>query len=825
MIPTAAEPVALDVASAYQSLRQALDRSLAIVEFDLEGTVLVANDNFLQTFGYTLDEVRGRHHRLFCPQEVLESGDYPSFWETLGRGEFHSGVYRRQRKDGRVVWIRATYNPLLDAEGRPVRIIKFATDITESRLQAVEYEGKIAAIHRSQAVIEFDLQGNVLWANDNFLGMTGYALEELRGRHHSLMCPADYARSADYALLWNRLGQGIFDSGVYKRIRRDGRPIWIQATYNPILDAEGRAYKVVKFATDVTAAQLQAAEFQGKMAAIDRAQAVIEFDLHGNILDANENFLSALGYSLEEVRGKHHRIFCEPDYARSPGYRLFWEKLGRGDFDTGLYKRRASDGRQVWIQATYNPILDAEGHPYKVVKFASDVTESQLRNSDYEGKVAAIDRSQAMAEFSLEGTVLTANRNFLLALGYQADEVVGKHHRIFCPDDYARSAEYRLFWDKLARGEFDAGVYKRRNSRGEEIWIQATYNPIFDADGKPCKVVKFAVDITESQIRNSDYAGKVAAIDRGQAVIEFDLTGKILDANRNFLATLGYRLEEIRHQHHRIFCEDEYVTSGEYREFWTRLAQGEVFGGRFMRLSKFGQRIWIQATYNPIFDAEGQVHKVVKFATDITRQVEMEQHVRQKIEQMNLSLHALTRSINQIAETTDEANRIARRTLEEAERGSLTLNRSLDAMETIGTTAGGIQDIVQVISDIANQTNMLAFNAAIEAARAGEHGLGFSVVADEVRKLAEKSSQATKEINKLILESVKSIAQGSEISRSVGEAFGLIAEGMGKTQQSIEAINGSTALQLDDAARVNQLIQELDAATNAASPLPVGGRP
>ena len=823
MSSATAEFAAVDDASAYHALRQALDRSLAVIEFDLQGNVLHANDNFLETFGYRLEEISGRHHRLFCPPGVAESDDYQDVWATLGRGEFHSGVYRRRHKDGSLRWIRATYNPLLDAQGRPQRIIKFATDITETRLQAVEYEGKIKAIHRSQAVIEFDLQGNVLWANDNFLGMTGYALDELRGRHHSLMCPADYARSAEYALLWNRLGQGVFDTGVYKRIRRDGRPIWIQATYNPILDSDGRPYKVVKFATDVTDAQLQAAEFEGKMAAIDRAQAVIEFDLHGNILTANENFLSAMGYSLDEVRGKHHRIFCEPELARSPGYRLFWEKLGRGDFDTGLYKRRASDGRQVWIQATYNPILDAEGKPYKVVKFASDVTESQLRNSDYEGKVAAIDRSQAIAEFSLDGTVLTANRNFLLALGYQADEVVGKHHRIFCPDDYARSAEYRLFWDKLARGEFDAGVYKRRNSRGEEIWIQATYNPIFDADGKPCKVVKFAVDITESQIRNSDYAGKVAAIDRGQAVIEFDLTGKILEANRNFLATLGYRLEEIRGQHHRIFCEAEHVASGEYREFWARLAQGEVFGGRFMRLSKFGQRIWIQATYNPIFDADGQVHKVVKFATDITRQVELEQHLRQKIEQMNLSLHALTRSINQIAETTDDANRMARRTLEEAERGSLTLGRSLDAMEAIGTTAGGIQDIVQVISDIANQTNMLAFNAAIEAARAGEHGLGFSVVADEVRKLAEKSSQATKEINKLILESVKSIAQGSEISRSVGEAFGLIAEGVGKTQQSIEAINGSTAAQLEDAARVNQLIKELDAATTL-TPVTGGAR-
>lgn len=215
----------VDDASAYHTLRQALDRSLAVIEFDLQGTVLHANGNFLETFGYRLDEISGRHHRLFCPAAVAESEDYQAFWETLSRGEFRSGVYRRKRKDGSLVWIRATYNPLLDAEGKPQRIIKFATDITEARLQAVEFEGKIAAIHRSQAVIEFDLQGNVLWANDNFLDMTGYELDELRGRHHSLMCPADYARSPEYALLWNRLGQGTFDTGVYKRIRRDGRPI------------------------------------------------------------------------------------------------------------------------------------------------------------------------------------------------------------------------------------------------------------------------------------------------------------------------------------------------------------------------------------------------------------------------------------------------------------------------------------------------------------------------------------------------------------------------------------------------------------------------
>ncbi|TPG37488.1 PAS domain S-box protein, partial [Roseomonas nepalensis] len=194
-----------------------------------------------------------------------------------------------------------------------------------------------------------------------------------------------------------------------------------------------------------------------------------------------------MGYTADEVVGRHHSLFCDDDLARSAEYREFWARLGRGEFTGGEYLRLGKGGRKVWIQATYNPILDAEGKPFKVVKFATDVTAAKLANAEFEGKVAAIDRSQAVIEFDLAGNVLSANRNFLTAMGYTADEVVGRHHSLFCDDDLARSAEYREFWARLGRGEFTGGEYLRLGKGGRKVWIQATYNPILDAEGKPFK--------------------------------------------------------------------------------------------------------------------------------------------------------------------------------------------------------------------------------------------------------------------------------------------------------------------------------------------------
>ncbi|MEQ1794965.1 MAG: methyl-accepting chemotaxis protein [Nitrospira sp.] len=240
-------------------------------------------------------------------------------------------------------------------------------------------------------------------------------------------------------------------------------------------------------------------DLAARVDAINRVQAVIEFNLDGTIITANDNFLNCLGYRLDEVQGHHHRMFADPAYANSPDYAAFWAKLNRGEFEAGVYKRLGKGGKEVWIQASYNPILDAKGTPYKVVKFATDITEQKNKSAEFEGKISAISKAQAVIEFNLDGTVITANDNFLGCLGYSLDEIRGKHHRMFCDQTYTNSPEYQAFWAKLNRGDFDAGVYKRLGKGGKEIWIQASYNPIMDANGKPYKVVKFASDVTEEK--------------------------------------------------------------------------------------------------------------------------------------------------------------------------------------------------------------------------------------------------------------------------------------------------------------------------------------
>jgi PAS domain S-box-containing protein len=212
----------------------------------------------------------------------------------------------------------------------------------------------------------------------------------------------------------------------------------------------------------------------GQLAAISKSQAVIEFEMDGTILNANENFLGAMGYTLNEIKGKHHGMFVEENYRASADYREFWARLGRGEYQTGEYKRIGKGGREVWIQASYNPILDANSKPFKVVKCATDITAQKVTNADYAGQISAISKSQAVIEFRMDGTIVNANENFLKTMGYALDEIKGKHHGMFADDAYRASAEYREFWAKLNRGEYQSGEYRRIGKGGKEIWIQAS---------------------------------------------------------------------------------------------------------------------------------------------------------------------------------------------------------------------------------------------------------------------------------------------------------------------------------------------------------------
>lgn len=443
-------------------------------------------------------------------------------------------------------------------------------------------------------------------------------------------------------------------------------------------------------------------------------------------------------------------------------------------------------------------------------------TEASTRNAEVRAKLDAIDRVQAVIEFELDGTIVDANRNFLAVMGYELAEIVGRRHAMFCTPEVSRSPEYQLLWQGLRAGEVASGEFQRLNKAGQVVWLQASYNPVFDGDGRVVRVIKFATDISAGKRRHAEFEGMIEAISRSQAMIEFDLQGTVLTANANFLRTLGYTLEEIQGRHHSMFCEPELVRSASYRAFWADLAEGRFQSGRFCRLAKHEAPIWIQATYNPIFDIDGKPRKIVKFAMDVTDQVHREQAVTEKVSAIAGVLDELSLSIKDISDRLQLTSQGAQRTREEVGDGSQLLAKSRSAILEIERSSKDIHLIVETIGEIASQTHLLAFNAAIEAARAGEHGVGFSVVADEVRRLAERSAGAAREIAKLIDTTTARVNDGSRTSEQVEHTFAKILQSVEGASDRVSEIHRATREQSEATSRAADLLAQLRQTTAAA---------
>jgi methyl-accepting chemotaxis protein len=453
---------------------------------------------------------------------------------------------------------------------------------------------------------------------------------------------------------------------------------------------------------------------------------------------------------------------------------------------------------------------------------AHKIDQSELYVADLEAMSAAISKVQAVIEFNLDGTIITANKNFCDAVGYSLDEIKGKHHRIFCDPAYTNSLDYARFWEKLNKGEFEQAEYKRFGKNSKEIWINASYNPVFDANGKVYKVVKFATDVTAQKMKTVEFESTLSAVSKAQAVIEFNMDGSIISANQNFLATLGYDLEEIKGRHHRIFCESNYTSSREYSEFWEKLRRGQYDSGEYKRVGKGGKVVWINASYNPILDLNGKPYKVVKFASDITplrtmidalgeTAVELAQNAADlksnallmnenaKKTSMDSAVAAassdqVSSGVQTVAASTEEMvasiREIARSSNESAEMSRSTLTSAQETNKTIqqlGQSSQEIGNVIKVISSIAQQTNLLALNATIEAARAGDAGKGFAVVANEVKELAKQTAKATEDITNRI----------GAIQKDTHSAVDAIG-GISKAMEKLNSISGAIAAAVEE---------------------------
>ncbi len=449
--------------------------------------------------------------------------------------------------------------------------------------------------------------------------------------------------------------------------------------------------------------------------------------------------------------------------------------------------------------------------------------------------LAALGRSQAIIEFDPSGNILTANEHFLNAMGYTLPEIQGKNHSMFVEPAYRASADYKLFWDNLREGKYQVAQFKRIAKSGAEIWIEASYNPVLNRAGKPFKIVKVATDVTRQKMEFADLRGQVDAIGKSQAVIEFGLDGKVLTANQNFLDAMGYSLSEVQGRPHSMFVEPTHRDSAEYRAFWQRLNQGEYQSGQFKRVGKSGKEVWIEASYNPILDLNGKPFKVVKYATNITAQVELLDNLKTMIDRnfgeidsaISVSSHEADQAIGAVKQTSASVQNMAMNTEQLAQSVreiAQTMTRSSAATDTayaqteaanqatqrLAATSTAMGGVVKLIQDIAGQINLLALNATIEAARAGEAGKGFAVVASEVKNLAHQARAATdqieKEIDKLRVVSDEVVVALSEIGASIDVVRGFVvgtasaveeqsvvtegmSSGMKETAASVSAVN------------------------------------
>ncbi|GAB4329191.1 MAG: hypothetical protein OHK0038_03220 [Flammeovirgaceae bacterium] len=771
-----------------------LDTRAILSESDLYGNITFVNDKLLEITGYKREELIGKPHSILrhpeTPKEVFRE-----MWEKIKAGKLFRGVYKNKKKDGSHYWVDATIAPVLDAYGKPVKYIGIRIDITEQKeaeeqikhqieliRQSEKYTKDILdAIARSGGLAEYNMDGTFISASDTFLEIMGYTnFEQLKNKSQNILLSPEQSKSPEQRSLWDKLRKGEFEKGTYKRIRKDGSEIWIDASYTPILNDNGKAYKVLEYCQDVTARRTANAENRGKLASIDASYASMELDMNGNILHLNANYTDAIGYSAKELVNKSEKMLLPSEIAHQNEYRELWNKLQDGEFVKGAFKRLAKDGSEVWIEGTYNPIRNADGEVYKVVQYVQDITERRTVNAENRGKLAAIGKSYASVEMDMKGNFITANDLFLKAVGYTNDELKGRHHSMLVEAQTANSVEYKHLWEKLNRGEFEKGQYKRIRKDGKEVWLEATYNPIRDHDGRLYKVVKYAQDVTDFKIAFNAMSRFLEEIRRGNFDANLDLKDVkvegdlaiVIENNKKLRDTLKLFISEI----YRIV-----ELAGEEGKLNERL---KIVGaeGSWAQLSNSLNELL--DAINEQFNGIAEVINALAIG-DMTKQLDTKKAAgdfRNIAESLNKAINSLAVLLSEIETSSNTVDNAS--------------SQMLDKAKVMEANSTSVVAAIQQISD-----------GMVEQVRRTDES---SKLVEIILKSAEDMGKKANVINKAAETGVESSQVGLNIVRKLVENMNEIAQSATSTSNSIQILTQRS----EEISRTLSVITDIASQTN-----------